>query len=142
MSKKSARLSRIVGYRNHLLRIDAAAGKAAAIKLPAEILQTISEYPIQVAGYVDELSKQLHTISDDCDKFYDGLLRLIAQLNAIIVAKEPAYFANSTEVYSQEVQAHISGHITNAQMLERKKQSLPAEVDAVCHARIARQTAW
>ena len=142
MSKKSARLSNIVAYRNHLLRIDAAAGKAAAVKLPDEILHTISNSPIKVDGYIDELSKQLQTITDDCDKFYDGLSRLIAQLNTIIVAKEPAYFANSTEVYSQEVQAHISGHITNAQMLERKKQSLPTEVDAVFHSRIAMQTAW
>jgi hypothetical protein len=60
-----------------LLRIDAAAGKAAAIKLPVEILHTISDSPIKVDGYVDELSKQLQTITDDCDKFYDGLSRLI-----------------------------------------------------------------
>ena len=141
MSKKTAPLSRIVAYRNHLLRIDAAVGKAAAIKLPAEILQTVSDSSIQVAGYVDELSKQFQTISDDCDKFYDGLKRLIAQLNVMIAGKEPAYFANSTEVYLQEVQAHIAGHITNDQMLERKKQTLPAEADRVFHVRLAMRTA-
>ena len=73
MSKKSARLSNIVAYRNHLLRIDAAAGKAAAVKLPGEILHTISNSPIKIDGYIDELSKQLQTITHDCDKFYDGL---------------------------------------------------------------------
>jgi SAM-dependent methyltransferase len=130
------KLSDIIAYRNHLEESTPLNGVLVAHDRLAPVLHTVKSNDIQLTHLVDRLSQDYKNVLGSIDHFEHTVDDIKDEISHLIQQMEPAYFAESYRLYSQEMI-----HDTAEYILNRRIEITP-EVAGYITARIQAHGDW
>jgi hypothetical protein len=130
------KLSDIIAYRNHLDEATPLNGVLVAHDRLAPVLHTVKSNDIQLTHLVDRLSQDYKNVLGSIDHFERTIDDIKDEISHLIQQMEPAYFAESYRLYSQEM-----SHDTAEYILNRRIEITP-DVAGYITARIQAHGDW
>jgi hypothetical protein len=130
------KLSDIIAYRNHLDEATPLNGVLVAHDRLAPVLHTVKSNDIQLTHLVDRLSRDYKNVLGSIDHFERTVDDIKDEISHLIQQMEPAYFAESLRLYSQEMI-----HDTAEYILNRRIEITP-DVAGYITARIQAHGDW
>lgn len=130
------KLSDIIAYKNHLDEITPLNGVLVAHDRLAPLLHAVKSNDIQLTHLVDRLSQDYKNVLGSIDHFERTVDDIKDEISYLIQQMEPAYFAESFRLYSQEMI-----HDTAEYVLNRRIEITP-EVAGYIAARIQAHGDW
>ena len=97
------KLSDIIAYKNHLDGMTPLNGVLVAHDRLAPVLHTVKSNDIQLTHLVDRLSQDYKNVLGSIDHFEHTVEDIKDEILHLIQQMEPAYFAESLRLYSQEM---------------------------------------
>lgn len=130
------KLSSIIAYRNQLDEATPLNGVLIAHDRLAPLLHTVKSSEIEFTHLVDRLSQDYKNVLGSIDHFERTVEDIKEEISYLIQQMEPAYFAESYRLYSQEMI-----HDTAEYILNRRLEITP-EVASYITARIQAHGDW
>lgn len=130
------KLSDIIAYKNHLDEITPSNGVLVAHDRLAPVLHAIKSNDIQLTHLTDRLSQDYKNVLGSIDHFERTVDDIKDEISYLIQQMEPAYFAESFRLYSQEMI-----HDTAEYILNRRIEITP-DVAGYIAARIQAHGDW
>ena len=130
------KLSDIIAYRNHLDEATPLNGVLVAHDRLAPVLHAVKSNDIQLTHLVDRLSQDYKNVLGSIDHFERTIDDIKDEISHLIQQMEPAYFAESYRLYSQEM-----SHDTAEYILNRRIEITP-DVAGYITARIQAHGDW
>jgi SAM-dependent methyltransferase len=130
------KLSDIIAYRNRLDEATPSNGVLIAHDRLAPLLHTVKSSDVEFTHLVDRLSQDYKNVLGSIDHFERTVEDIKEEISYLIQQMEPAYFAESYRLYSQEMI-----HDTAEYILNRRIEITP-EVASYITARIQAHGDW
>jgi len=130
------KLSDIIAYKNHLDEITPVNGVLVAHDRLAPVLHAVKSNDIQLTHLVDRLTQDYKNVLGSIDHFEHTVEDIKDEISHLIQQMEPAYFAESLRLYSQEMI-----HDTAEYILNRRIEITP-DVAGYIAARIQAHGDW
>lgn len=110
------KLSTLISYRDQLNEFDLDKAKDVLHQYLAPKVHRVTTHEIQLFDLSDKLVHNLDQIQQRVLDFNSTIEELKESINGLIAQYEPSYFANSYQLYDQEMQYDSTEHILNRRL--------------------------
>jgi len=130
------KLSDIVRYLNHLDTLSVHEAAATSMAEITKITHTVQHDPVQIGDLAADLISIQEHMATSLQQYEQKLRQLRQDVHSLIQQHEPKYFADSTELYQQDMRSDLASNIL------QRTRSLDSATEKLLLGRMITYTDW